>query len=82
MCNQNEDSIEKRLTRRQYSIKTVNSNSWFMDVKSKLLIYDLSDPVEYLYSSVKKLQWKSMVTKTVLSYWTETIHTWGRILGH
>ena len=25
-----------------------------MDVKSKLLIYDLSDPVEYLYISVNK----------------------------
>ena len=34
--NQNDDSIEKRLARRQYSIKTVKSNSWFIDLKRVL----------------------------------------------
>ena len=52
--NQKEDSIEKRLARRQYSVKTVKSNSWFMEVKRVLWIYDLSDPEEYLDNPVKK----------------------------
>ena len=35
-CNQKKDSIEKRLARRQYSVKTVKSNSWFIEVKRVL----------------------------------------------
>lgn len=33
ICNQSEDSIEKRLARRQYAVKDIKSNSWFVEVK-------------------------------------------------
>ena len=46
-----------------------------MEVKRVLWIYDFSDPKEYLDTPIKKLHWKSMVTKIDISCWTETFQT-------
>lgn len=42
ICNQQEDSIEKRLARRQLSTTKQNSNSCFMNLKILLLKYNLA----------------------------------------
>jgi hypothetical protein len=45
ICNQEEKSIEKLSARQQLRIKTINSNSWFIEIKKMLIKYNLQDPV-------------------------------------
>jgi hypothetical protein len=41
ICNQEEKSIEKLLARQQLRTKTINSNSWFIEIKKMLIKYNL-----------------------------------------
>jgi hypothetical protein len=43
ICNQEEKSIEKLLARQQLRTKTINSNSWFIEIKKMLIKYNLQD---------------------------------------
>lgn len=70
VCRQNPDSVEKLLAARQISIKTMKSNSWFIEVKKILWKYQLNDISEYLEIPISKRRWKSLVDKAVDSYWT------------
>ena len=45
ICNQEEKSIEKLSARQQLRIKTIKSNSWFIEIKKMLIKYNLQDPV-------------------------------------
>jgi hypothetical protein len=39
ICNQEEKSIEKLSARQQLRIKTINSNSWFIEIKKMVSIF-------------------------------------------
>jgi hypothetical protein len=45
ITNQSEESIEKRLARRQLAIKLNPSASWFIEIKKLLFKYELQDPI-------------------------------------
>ena len=71
ICNQHEESIEKRLARRQLSTKKQNSNSWFMNLKILLLKYNQDDPLDLLDNQKKKEEWKLNVIKQINQSWKE-----------
>ena len=73
ICNQHEESIEKRLARRQLSTKKQNSNSWFMNLKILLLKYNQDDPLDLLDNPRKKEEWKLNVIKQINQSWKEHI---------
>ena len=49
-----EESTEKRIPRRQLSIKDVDSASWFIEMKKILIKYDLPDINQLLDNPHKK----------------------------
>lgn len=73
ITNQGEESIEFKLAKRQLSIKSNSSASWFMDVKKLLLKYNLQDPMQLLEQPVPKHIWKSNVNKLVDQFWINDI---------
>ena len=73
ICRLSEESVEKRLTRRQLSIKSYSSYSWFVIVKELLIKYDLDPPFCLLDAKLSKAQWRVRVAKAVNSYWTEKL---------
>jgi hypothetical protein len=55
ICNQHEESIEKKLARMHLSTKKQqNSNSWFMNINILLLKYNLDDPLDLLDNNKKR----------------------------
>lgn len=81
ICNQSEDSIEKRLARRQCAVKSNKSNSWFIEVKRILWTYDFDDIETYLDNPVEKFSWKSSVNTAIFSYWSEKLQTLKSLYG-
>ena len=77
VCRQNENSIEKALAYRQCSVKTIKSDSWFLDVKKILRKYQMNDIGIFLDNPIPipKTQWKSLVNRTVNAYWYKEITT-------
>ena len=71
ICRLSVESIEKRLARRQLSIQSYSSYSWF--VKELLIKYDLDPPFCLLDEKLSKAQWRVRVAKAVNSYWTEKL---------
>ena len=43
VCRLDEDSVEKRIARRQLCVKSFNSNSWFTTVRKLFFKYDIPD---------------------------------------
>ena len=64
-----EDSTEKKIVRRQLTVKDRKSNSWFTEVKSLLWKYDLPEIYRLLESPYIKYQWKKLLYRQVNSYW-------------
>ena len=75
VCRQNENSVEKSLAYRQCSVKTIKSNSWFMDVKKIIWKCQMNDIEFYLDNPISKIRWKSLVNRTVNAYWYKGITT-------
>ena len=73
ICRLNEDSVEKRLCRRQISVKSYSSHSWFIIVKELLMKYHLDSPFSLLESKLSKPKWRHIVAKAVNSYWVERL---------
>ena len=73
ICRLNEDSVEKRLCRRQMSVKSYTSHSWFIIVKELLIKYDLDSPFSLLESKLSKPKWRYRVAKAVNSYCVERL---------
>ena len=44
ICRLSDDSVEKQIGRRQFSIKSYSSHSWFVVIKELLIKYDLNSP--------------------------------------
>ena len=73
ICRLGEESVEKRLGRRQLSIKSYSSHSWFVIVKVLLIKYDLGSPFLLLDTKLSKAQWRVRVAKAVNSFWSEKL---------
>ena len=73
ICRLGEDSVEKRVARRQLCVKSFESNSWFTAVRKMFLRYDLPDCWNVVDTPPSKLQWKSLVHKHVNAYWVDRI---------
>ena len=54
ICCQCEQSVEKRLGRRQLTVKSIDSYSWFIDIRKILIKYELNDAIFYLDNPSKK----------------------------
>jgi hypothetical protein len=67
------ESTEKRIARRQLSIKDVDSASWFIEMKKILIKYDLPDIIQLLDNPHKKEKWKTLVYRHVYRYWQDEI---------
>ena len=67
-------TIEWRLAERQLHLKTNQSNSWFIQIKKICLKYDILDCQDFLNNPLGKLQWKSLITKKIHTYWNDKIH--------
>jgi hypothetical protein len=67
ICHQNENSIEKKLARRQLIVQSMNSSIWFIEVKKLFWKYELGDSNHNLGHPLKQSVWKKTVFKTVSS---------------
>ena len=79
VCRLDDNSKEKQLAQRQFSVKAHNSNSWFVAIKKLLVKYDLPDCWEILEEPPTKYRWKTLVNKKVNSYWAELIKSRARL---
>lgn len=68
-----ENSVEKRLAKRQLEVKSFKSHSWFIAVKKVLILYDLPSPESLLVNPVGKLEWKKQFNTVINKHWTEKI---------
>ena len=66
-----ETSVEKQLVTRQFSVKSMNSCSWFIAVKKLSVKYGLPDCVETLENTPTKKRWRTTVYKAVCQYWID-----------
>ena len=71
VCTQPNESLEKQLARRQLCIKSMNSNSWFIQVKTIMLKYDLGNASEWLDIQMKKNELLNNAKKGINAYWIE-----------
>jgi hypothetical protein len=73
ITNQSEESIEKRLARRQLAVKLNPSASWFIEIKKLLLQYELQDLIFMLDNPITKNEWKSILNRKINVYWWNNI---------
>ena len=73
ICRQEDSSVEKQIAWRQLTVKTLESNSWFIAVKKILWKYKLEDISFYLENPITKLKWKNEINKVVNEFWHEEI---------
>ena len=73
LCRLGEDSVEKRLVRRQLAVKSFESSSWFVAVRKLFIKYDLPDCWDVIDEPQSKTKWKSTVHKRVNDYWAEHV---------
>ncbi|CAC5404562.1 unnamed protein product [Mytilus coruscus] len=67
------ESLEKQPARKQLCTKSMNSNSWFIEVKTIMLKYDLGNVIEWLDIQLKKEELLSKTRKGINAYWIERI---------
>ena len=58
ICRLSDDSVEKRIGRRQLLIKSYSSHSWFVIIKELLIKYDLDSPLYLMDAKLSKSQWR------------------------
>ena len=73
ICRQSNDNLEKLIAYRQLNLKSNDSSSWFIEVKSILAKYQLPSAFELLDTPRSKYEWKNIVNKAVSDYWREHI---------
>ena len=56
ICRLDESTVEKRLARRQLSVKSCAGNSWFVDIRRLCVRYSLADPYAILDCPPSKFQ--------------------------
>ena len=65
---QDDSSVEKQLSKRQLTVKSDKSNSWYIHVKKTLMKYELNDIQDYLETPLKKITWKKNVNDAINRY--------------
>ena len=73
ICHQSDDSIEKMLAKRQLTLKSNESSSWFVAIKLLLRKYNMQEAIWYLDNPVKKTVWTGLIKKTVSNYWSKLV---------
>ena len=73
ICRLNEDTVEKQLTRRQFSVKGSMGSSWFVEIRKLMLKYSLPPAWEVLDIPPTKFRWKRLLSRHVNTYWSEQI---------
>jgi hypothetical protein len=68
-------NTEKKLARRQITVKEESSNSWFICVNKILRKYDLKEAYNYLENPIKKSRWISLVKSRVNDHWCTLLTT-------
>jgi hypothetical protein len=68
------NSTEWKLAERQLHIKSLDSNSWFMEIKKLCIKYELEDPIHYVQNHLSKTKWKSLITSAIYKYWSDRIN--------
>ena len=54
ICLLSDDSVEKRIGRRQLSIKSFSSHGWFVVIKELLIMYDFDSPLYLMDAKLSK----------------------------
>ncbi|CAG2195543.1 unnamed protein product [Mytilus edulis] len=73
ICNQDESSTEKQLARRQISVKSLDSNSWFIQLKKILTKYNMDEINTYLDIPMKKEKWITLINRIIQKHWSDSI---------
>ena len=68
ICRLDESTVEKRLARRQLSVKSCAGNSCFVDIRRLCVRYSLTDPYAILDCPPSKFQWKRVVRNAINAY--------------
>ena len=68
------NSTEWKLAERQLHIKSLDSNSWFMEIKKLCIKYELEDPIHYVQNHLSKTKWKSLITSAIYKHWSDRIN--------
>jgi hypothetical protein len=68
-----EGSSMARLATRQLLMKSMDSKSWFINIRRVFHKYGLGSPLELLERPMSKARWKKKVNKAVNYYWTKTL---------
>ncbi|VDH98181.1 Hypothetical predicted protein [Mytilus galloprovincialis] len=72
VCTQPNESLQKQLSRRQLCIKSV-IYSWFIEVKTIMLKYDVGNASEWLDIQMKRNELLNKAKKGINAYWIERI---------
>lgn len=75
ICRLHNSSVEKQIALRQLTIKSMDSNSWFIAVKKLLMKYGLPEGIELLNNPPAKCAWKKTVSSAINKYWTSAIQS-------
>ena len=75
VCHQGEKNTEKKLARRELTMKGESSNSWFICVNKILRKYDLKEAYNYLDNPIKTSRWISLVKSSVNDHWCTQLTT-------
>lgn len=73
ICLQDSSSVERRLAIRQLTVKTQDSNSWFIGVKQVLWKYDLVEAEDLLEGHLSYTEWKRQASQAINIHWTNKI---------
>jgi hypothetical protein len=68
------NSTEWKLAERQLHTKSLESNSWFMEIKKLCIKYELGDSIHYVQNHLSKAKWKSLITSAIYKYWSDRIN--------
>ena len=75
VCRLPETAVEKQLAYRQLSVKSIQSSSWYIRIRTILLKYNLPPALDLLSSAYTKFTWKKTVRNAVHAYWVNKITT-------
>ena len=75
VCRLPETAVEKQLAFRQLSVKSIQSSSWYIQIGTILLKYNLPPALDLLSSAYTKFIWKKTVRYAVHAYWVNKITT-------
>jgi hypothetical protein len=65
--------VEKTLARRQLTVKSKESNSWFIEIKNILRTYNMLEAWWYLDNALTKAIWTTAVKKKMHEHWSKPI---------